>query len=86
MKKEIQFTQILLNGRNRTNYNTIARMVVAIYEKRCGNYGYLCILWRSCINPDQDFYDTIDLDLCVNKMKEKIQIHNNRHIEKITKI
>ena len=32
----------LLNGGNRTDCNTIARMVVAIFEKRCGYYAHSC--------------------------------------------
>ena len=40
--KKIQETHILLNGENRTDYNTISRMVVAIYGKRCGLYAHMC--------------------------------------------
>ena len=39
---EIQLTNILLNCGNRTDCNTIARMVVAISEKRCGYYAHPC--------------------------------------------
>ena len=39
---EIQETNILLNCRNRIDYNTIARMVVAISKKRCGYYAHPC--------------------------------------------
>ena len=39
---KIQQTHILLNDGNRIDCNTIARMVVAISEKRCGCYAHLC--------------------------------------------
>ena len=39
---KIQQTNILLNGGNITYCNTLARMVVAISEKRCDCYAYLC--------------------------------------------
>ena len=38
--RKIQETHILLNGENRTDYNTNARMVVAISEKRCVCYAH----------------------------------------------
>ena len=36
-------------------------------------------------NQRADCSDTTNPDLCVKKMKEQIQSHNNKHFAKITK-